>query len=156
MCRLLEHCSTSVVIANTVGVSQMESQKARMKKKKSYIHLARDTFWWRTADLFTRPGHCFCIICELNNGRIKERGFNLFAKMLIISRTHGRVRLPVRFCCFFSYNFCCLYCPTARIATCFNSALCKMWTSCIWKLTIIIDRRIFSFIIDQFCWPGFY
>lgn len=50
---------------------ELKAEKARMKK--SCIHLAGGTFWWHAADLFTRPGRRFCVICELNNSRIKKR-----------------------------------------------------------------------------------
>lgn len=75
-----------------------ELKAERRGWKKSCIHLAGGTFWWHVADLFTRPARRFCVICELNNSRIKKKEFNLFAKMIIISRTCGRVRLLVCFC----------------------------------------------------------
>lgn len=50
-----------------------ELKAERRGWKKSCIHLAGGTFWWHAADLFTRPACRFCVICELNNSRIKKR-----------------------------------------------------------------------------------
>lgn len=104
-----ERHSSSVRIANSVAVCELKAERRGWKKVPSI---------WREA-LFdgTRPtclpgrAAASSVICELNNSRIqKKKEFNLFAKMLIISRTCGRVRLLVCFCFFvFSAATCIAY-----------------------------------------------